>query len=104
MGIDRGTDEKRAEILLDFVSFLLTEDVQQSLNALGMFSVSESVRNTPPESGLKEVFKAYETIRTVDPFQWESAYDELISDASLARKGDAQAHNRFTNRLHELYR
>ncbi|MBQ1821082.1 MAG: hypothetical protein II117_05700 [Clostridia bacterium] len=104
MSIDRETDEKRSEVLLDFMAYLLSEDAQRSLNALGLLSVLDCVKNVPPESALKNVFKTYETVQTVDPFLWQGVYDELLSDAALSRKGDTDAHIRFTNRLHELYR
>ena len=104
LGVDRETDEKRREVLLDFTAYLLSEDAQQTLNALGLFAASDAVKNVPPESALKALFRTYETVRTVDPFLWQAAYDSLLSDAALSRKGDTEAHNRFTNRLHELYR
>lgn len=104
MGIDRDTDERKSAVILDFLSFLLTPESQQTLNALGLMSVRSDVKNTPPEPGLKRLFRAYDTVVTVDPFLWNTAYDSLIEDASLSRKGDTQAHERFVNRLRECCR
>lgn len=101
MGIDRNTDEAKADAILDFIAFLLTPDSQQTLNALGLLSVRADVKNAPPDASLKRVFKTYETVETVDPFLWQSNYDALCADAKLSRTGDAEAHLRFTNRLRE---
>ena len=57
IGIDRDTDDEKTEVLLSFVRSLLSESSQQKLNALGMFSVRNDVRNTAPESILKPVFQ-----------------------------------------------
>ncbi len=104
MGIDRDTDERKSAVILDFLSFLLEPESQQTLNALGLMSVRSDVKNTPPEPGLKRVFHAYDTLVTVDPFLWNTVYDTLIEDAALSRKGDTQAHERFVNRLRECCR
>lgn len=104
IGIDRNTDERRAEILTDFVSYLLSEEAQITLNALGLFAVSENVKNVPPDSSLKKVFMVYQSVQTVDPFLWQAGYDSLLSDAKLARSGDREALERFRNRLRELLR
>ena len=104
LGIDRETNDEKTEVLLGFISYLLSHDIQQSLNALGLFAAARNVRNVPPEAGLKSVCKGYETVRTVDPFRWQAEYDSLAHDAALARTGDAEAGKRFLNRLHELLR
>lgn len=101
MAIDRETDSEKAIAILGFLTFLLEPESQNTLNALGMFGVRRDIRNVPPEAGLKQVFKAYETVKTVDPFLWNTAYDSLAEDARKARSGDPDAKNRFTNRLHE---
>ncbi len=104
LGIDRDTDPEKANAVSGFMIFLLAPEQQQSLNALGLFSVRSDVRSTPPDAALKSVFQQYRQIVTVDPFLWRREYDALTEDARLARAGDADAHRRFTNRLHELYR
>lgn len=104
IGIDRETDERKTEAILDFIGFLLTPDIQQKLDALGMFSVRNDVKNTPPDSLLKSINKMYETVQTVDPFLWQQAYDSLNEDAKASRSGDANAHTRFTKRLRECSR
>ena len=53
---------------------------------------------------LKPIYKAYQKIETVDPFLWQQNYDALCDDAVRSRKGDAEAHTRFTNRLRECCR
>ena len=103
MGIDRDTDETKAAVILDFLSFLLEPDSQQTLNALGLLSVRSDVKNTPPESALKQIFRTYETVQTVDPFQWNAVYDTITEDAALSRKGDREARERFLNRLRECF-
>ena len=104
IGIDRETDERKAEAILDFIAFLLTPENQQTLDALGMFSVRYDVKSIPPESMLKPIHKIYETVNTVDPFLWQQAYDSLEEDAKNARSGDEEAHTRFTKRLRECSR
>lgn len=101
MGIDRETDDAKSAVILDFIGFLTDPDSQQTLNALGLLSVRSDVRNTPPEPSLKRVFRAYETVTTVDPFRWNLQYDSLREDARKAINGDTDAHNRFTNRFRE---
>ena len=104
LGIDRETDAKKQEALLDFISYLLSSDAQQTLNALGLFAALSGVRNVPPESGLKAVFKMYATVKTADPFRWNTEYDSLASDAAAGRNGNGDARARFIKRLQELCR
>ena len=103
MGIDRDTDDAKTAVILDFLSFLLEPDTQQTLNALGLFSVRPDVKNSPPESVLKQVFRTYETVQTVDPFQWNAVFDTITEDAALSRKGDREARERFNIRLRECF-
>lgn len=102
LGIDQRTDAQKTEALCDFFAYLQSCDVQQSVNALGLMSVRNDVRDTPPEALLKPVFKAYSTVVTVDPFRYQAQYDALLSDAVSARAGDADAARRFLSRLQEL--
>ena len=104
LGIDRETDGQKAEAIESFLLFLLEPDSQRTLNALGLFSVRSDIKNTPPVSALKHVFRAYESIRTVDPFKWHQHFDALSEDAALARKGNADAKERFAKRLTECCR
>ena len=104
MGIDRDTDDAKAAVILDFIVFLTEPDAQQSLNALGLLSVREDVKNTPPDPALKRVFRTYDAVLTVDPFAWNANFDALMEDAALAAKGDADARERFGNRLRECLR
>ncbi len=101
IGIDRETDPQKAEAILGFTAYLLTVDAQQTLNALGLLSVRSDVRSVPPDAGFKRVFKAYETVETVDPFRWNAQYDALKADAALARTGDSDAKTRFWDRFRE---
>jgi hypothetical protein len=82
----------------------LASEQQQKLNALGLLSVRADLRDTPPDSLLKPVFKCYETIETIDPFLWHAAYDALKEDAAAARRGDPDAKQRFEKRFGELKR
>lgn len=104
IGVDRETDAAKTAVILDFTAFLLTQESQQTLDALGLFSVRSDVRQTPPDPILKPIYKAYQKIETVDPFLWQQNYDALCDDAARSRKGDAEAHTRFTNRLRECCR
>ena len=104
IGIDRETEPEKTQAILDFLSFLLEPDSQQTLNALGLFSVRNDVKDVPPETALKKLFRTYESVTTVDPFRWNLQYDSLKEDAALARKGDADALERFTIRLRECLR
>ena len=104
LGIERDTDERKAQVILDFFSYLLEPDAQQTLNALGLLSVRADVKNTAPESALKKVFSCYETVQTVDPFLWNLQYDALSEDAALAAEGDKEAKSRFLKRLRECCR
>ena len=104
LGIDRETDDEKAAVILDFIAFLTEPETQQSLNALGLFSVRNDVKNAAPEPVLKRIFKTYDSVLTVDPFAWNANYDALSEDAALAAKGDATARERFTNRLRECLR
>ncbi len=104
MGIDRETDDEKANVILDFIAFLLEPESQQTLNPLGLLSVRADVKNVPPEAGLKQVFRAYESVSTVDPFLWNAQYDALTEDAALAAGGDAEAKERFRIRLNECRR
>ncbi len=104
IGIDRETDADKANAILGFIAFLSEQESQQSLNALGLMSVRNDVKSTPPDASLKQIFRVYENVRTVDPFRWQAEYDALHADAVLARAGDGEAQNRFINRLQELYR
>lgn len=101
LGVDRETDDRKAEVIRDFIGFLLAPDAQQTLNALGLLSVRSDVKNVPPSALLKQVFRTYETVETVDPFRWNAQYDALLLDARLARTGDEDAKARFFNRLRE---
>lgn len=101
MGIDRDTDDRKADAILDFIAYLTSADVQKTLASIGMLSVRSDVRDVPPEASLKNIFKTYSSVRTVDPFLWQSCYDTLSEDAALARRGDRQAFERFTKRLRE---
>lgn len=101
MGIDRETDDATSAIILDFLAYLMEPDSQQTLNALGLMSVRSDVKNTPPDAFLKPVFRAYESVLTVDPFRWNSAYDSLREDAAKTVGGDADAYERFIKRLRE---
>ena len=102
LGIDRRTDEKKAEALFDFFAYLQSVDVQQGVNTLGLLSVRADVRDTPPEALLKPLFKQYATVETIDPFRYQKAYDSLCMEAASARAGDADAAMRFMTRLNEL--
>ena len=102
LGIDRDTDNEKAEVIRAFFSWLLGTERQQTLSALGLLSVRADVKNEPPEPALKELFRTYEKAETVDPFRWYSERDALQEDAAKARKGDGDAARRFTNRLQEL--
>ncbi|MBR4906044.1 MAG: hypothetical protein IKZ44_04240 [Clostridia bacterium] len=104
IGVDRETDNEKTAVILDFIAFLTEPETQQSLNALGLFSVRNDVRNVPPEPILKRVFKTYDSVLTVDPFAWNANYDALLEDAALAADGDADARERFGNRLRECLR
>ena len=104
MGIDRETDTEKAKVILDFISFLLEPESQQTLNPLGLLSVRSDVKNVPPEAGLKQTFRAYETVLTVDPFLWNAQHDALEEDAALAANGDGEARERFRIRLNECIR
>ena len=104
IGIDRDADDQKAEVIRSFTEWLLASEQQQKLNALGLLSVRADVRDTPPDSLLKPVFKCYETIETVDPFLWHAAYDALKEDAAAARRGDPVAMQRFEKRFGELKR
>ena len=102
IGVDRDTSAEKAASVAAFVDWLLLPEQQQSLDALGMFSVRADVRSEPPESRLKEICKTYASVETVDPFRWHDAYDALSEDAAAARGGDGDAAARFTKRLQEL--
>lgn len=104
MGIDRDTDDEKAKAINAFIAFLLEPESQETLSALGLMSVRRDVRDISPDPGLKQVYKTYETVRTVDPFRWYSEYDALLEDAGKAEAGDADALARFTNRLNECCR
>lgn len=104
MGIDRETDDEKTAVILDFIAFLMEPDTQQTLNALGLFSVNANVRNMPPDPSLKHIFRAYDSVQTIDPFAWNSSYDALMEDASYAIDGDEDARVRFHNRLRECLR
>ncbi len=104
IGIDRDTDEKKRAVIESFIEWMLDVKPQQKLNSLGLLSVRSDIRDTVPESVLKDVFKTYETVETVDPFGWYTEYDALIEDAGLARSGDTDAAIRFAKRLQELKR
>lgn len=104
IGIDRETDDEKTAAILDFIAFLTEPETQQSLNALGLFSVRNDVRNVPPDPILKRVFNTYDSVLTVDPFAWNANYDTLSEDAALAANGDADARERFGNRLRECLR
>ena len=102
IGIDRDTSTEKHAVIESFIEWLLREESQQKLNALGLLSVRADVRDNAPESMLKEVFKTYETLVTVDPFRWYAEFDALSADARLARSGDAEAKARFAKRLRDL--
>lgn len=104
IGIDRNADAKKTAAITAFMQWLLSVPSQEKLNAIGLLSVRADVKNTAPESILKPVFKAYETIETVDPFLWNEQYDALEQDANNAIKGDLQARERFQKRLREMRR
>ena len=103
-GIDRDTDADKTAVIEDFIDWLLREEQQIKLNALGLMSVRADVRNTPPETVLKPIFKAYETVRTVDPFLWYEQYDALKADATAACCGEEHAISGFQKRFEELIR
>ena len=102
LGIDRDTDEKKAEVIAAFFDWLRAEDTQKTLDSLGLLSVRADVKSEPPDTQLKEIFRTYASVQTVDPFRWYAEYDTLREDAILARSGDTDADRRFTNRLQEL--
>ena len=104
IGVDRETDPEKTAAILDFAAFLLTPESQQTLDALGLFSVRSDVRQTPPDPMLKSIFQVYGTVNTVDPFLWQKYYDALSEDAQMARHGDRDAYRRFANRLRECLR
>ena len=102
LGIDRNADAEKAAVLRAFYLWLLSADCQETLSGLGLLSVRSDVKNVPADALLKKVFAAYETVETVEPFRWYAEYDTLAEDAAAARRGDADAAQRFTNRLQEL--
>ena len=102
LGIDRDADEEKTAVIRMFFLWLLETERQGTLCSLGLLSVRADVRNEPPEPALKDVFRAYESIQTVDPFRWYAERDALRDDAALTRKGDGDAALRFTKRLQEL--
>ena len=104
LGIDRDTDQEKSKAIQSFFDWLLEQKQQQKLNALGLFSVRSDVHDAAPESQLKQVFRIYETVETVDPFLWYEAYDSLYQDAVYANGGDEDAKTRFRNRMKELKR
>ena len=102
LGIDRDASDETAAILTAFFDFLLTSERQQTLSAMGMFSVRADVKDEPIDAQMKAICRTYASVVTVDPFRWYTEYEALCADAALARAGDEEAKRRFTNRLQEL--
>lgn len=98
-GIAKDTDETAAAWLQAFLTYLLSDEVQNGLSMLGAFPVSETAEPVYAQRLLSDVFARYrEGVVTPDPFLWYSHREQLETDAVSAVAGDAYAQKRFFDR------
>ncbi len=102
LGVQSGVSKERTEALRGFYSYLRTEAVQQKLGAIGAMSVLTSVEDAVPNPMLKNIYAAYVTVRTPEPFRLQAERDALLADAVAGLSGDADAARRFTERMTSL--
>lgn len=100
IGPARGADEKRREVVADFAAYLLSEDVQKKLPAIGclpaLYGAPDVVYDEPLLSAL---FENYQTAAAPDPFAYERHKGTLLADAQRALFGEANAQSAFDERL-----
>ncbi len=102
LAVAKDADAAHAEALTAFYAYLLTDEVQVSLNTLGACAVLEAVTDVAPESRMKALMGAVRSVRTPDPLAWQRQADALKADAAAAWAGDGDAQARFWTRLQEL--
>ena len=99
LGIAQNTDSLRAEKLCRFFSWLLEEQAQEELAALGAFCACSDVEQVFAVSSLTEFNQSYRELITVDPIRWAGNREALFLDAALCMEGDEYAKARFFERL-----
>ena len=114
MGIDRDTDDRKADAILDFIAYLTSADVQKTLASIGMLSVRSDVRDVPPEASLKNIFK--EISAEYDcPIpesgclkSWAEQGVFLLNTVLTVEDGNANSHSKcgwqiFTDKVIEIF-
>lgn len=99
LGIGRACDEAHAEALRGFFRFLCDRAQQQTLGALGAFSVREDVKDAIEQSRFRPIAETYRFPKTPDPFLLYGQRDRLMLDAEAALSGDGDAERRFRERM-----
>lgn len=78
---------------------MLEEESQRALFSLGVFSVRADSEGKYADRLLETLDKEYKLVTTPDPFWYYANREALLQDAVLAGAGDAQARERFFQRL-----
>lgn len=103
----RNTDAERLSVLSDFFSFLLSQETQLALTALGALPVTAAAGNAQfTDARMEALFAAYrETAPLVpDAFLYQRHRDALISDAYGALSGDVSGRQAFFERAAVVFR
>ncbi len=102
LGVWKTAGEEQSKALCGFYDFLREEAQQQTLCGLGAFSVLDGVEDAAPQSDWKDIYAAYRTVLTPDPFALCRNRDALGEDAHLAKEGDPEAKARFEERMAQI--
>ena len=100
LGAARDTDANRAAVVADFMAFLLSDDEQRRLTALGALPVTQLA--TPcvyTEETLDGLALAYAEPVVPEPFAYERHREKLAAEAQSALSGDPAAIASFFERM-----
>lgn len=104
IGPARGVDGKRREIVSDFALFLLSDDSQKRLSAIGVMPASAEVSDVVYSEPLLESFyKTYQGAESPDPFLYERNLGALHDEALGALSGSVSGQNAFHERFSVVF-
>jgi len=99
LGAARGASEEQAAVVADFALFLLSDEEQLGLSALGALPVTAPGRIVYAEAKLDALYEVYAEPAAPDAFLFNRHRDALLSEAAAALAGDAFAAESFQTRL-----
>ncbi len=99
LGAASGASDEKAQAIADFQTFLLSDEEQDGLAALGALPVSASSAPVYAERELTALREAYAAPVSPQPMRYHAQRDEMLADALRAIAGDAAAKASFWERM-----